>query len=64
MFIALSTKNTIAPYGGAECYWMSTYQVEFRPSERRRGLIGRWSINIPLLTELKPRCNAEPGLPS
>jgi hypothetical protein len=35
MFIALSTRKTIAPFGGAECYWMSTYQVEFRPSERR-----------------------------
>jgi hypothetical protein len=35
MFIALSTKKTIAPFGGAECYWMNTYQVEFRPFERR-----------------------------
>jgi hypothetical protein len=36
IFIALSTKKTIAPFGGAECHWISTYQVEFRPSEGRR----------------------------
>jgi hypothetical protein len=35
MSIALCTKKTIAPFGGAECYWMSIWQVEFRPSERR-----------------------------
>jgi hypothetical protein len=35
MFIALSIKKTIAPFGGAECYWMTIWQVEFRPSERR-----------------------------
>lgn len=35
MFIALNTKTTIAPFGGAECYLMSTCLVESRPSERR-----------------------------
>jgi hypothetical protein len=35
MFIALSIKKTFAPFGGTECYWMSTSQVEFRLSERR-----------------------------
>jgi hypothetical protein len=34
MFIALNTKKTIAPFGGAEVTGMSTHQVEFRPSER------------------------------
>jgi hypothetical protein len=44
MFIALRTKKTIAPFGGVECYWMSTHQVEFRPSERL--CIGGWTANL------------------
>jgi hypothetical protein len=44
MFIAFNTKKTIAPFGVAECYWMSTDQVEFRPSERR--WIDGWTKSI------------------
>jgi len=36
MSIASSTTKDRAPFGGAECYWMNTGQLEFRPSERRR----------------------------
>ena len=36
MFIASSTTQDRAPFGGAECYSMNTFQLEFRPSERRR----------------------------
>ena len=36
MFIASSRYQDFAPFGGAECCWLSTHQVEFRPSERRR----------------------------
>ena len=46
MFIGLGTKRIIAPFGGAECYWMSIYQVEFRPSERRWIDGGPQPINI------------------
>jgi hypothetical protein len=28
--------NIPSPFGGAECYQVSTDQIEFRPSERRR----------------------------
>ncbi len=35
MFIVSAT-NDRAPFGGAECYWIDTGQLEFRPSERRR----------------------------
>jgi len=35
MFIALSTKKTIPPCGGAELNLIGTHPVTFRPSERR-----------------------------
>jgi hypothetical protein len=35
MFIALSRYQDSAPFEGAECCWLSTNQVEVRPSERR-----------------------------
>jgi len=36
MSIALSTTKDRAPFGGAECDWISFCQLEFRPSERRQ----------------------------
>ena len=36
MFIDCDTMNIFATFEGAERYQMSTWQVEFRPFERRR----------------------------
>ncbi len=40
MFIDRESTNIPAAFGGAECCWMSTRQLEFRPSERRAGGVG------------------------
>ena len=45
MFIERDNESP-SPFGGAELYLMSTFQVEFRPSERRGGGNGQSAIDI------------------